>query len=917
MKSKYTFNEIEGFLDKCNATGIKILNGTSKQFLKADGSLDTKEYLSTAGGKISSNLTIEDHLTVGKTATLGGRLIMKTYIRFNQYNEEAEYLLGMTTAGNPLQWYDGTQWNTILHSGNYSNLIGNTYLKTNGSNTMTNGLQLFTLSSGSVNVPMTDGVFIYRGPQSGGADVGLPNEYTNLLNIGGSNAYSNLQLAWFRSSDELKLYARVGESKGYGAWKEILHQGNYADYALPISGGTIAGKSWNPLHIKSDNENSTAITLAPSSGNGLQLGWTSTQGAFLYNYQNACQIGVHPDEYPYFKTYTNLYTILHSGNFKNLIGNTYLKITGGTMEGDISMGYSKRIHMNGGIFEFNDQSGSRLAWLRGITDNLQLYNGSWYTLIHEGNVGDYALKVNGSNAMNRDALLTWKDAGGADYDTAVYGIKAYIAQPTGASLESIVQYATVLNVGNGADNYVFQLASGVNSSSPLYFRPRGNTSWGDWKTIAFTDSDITGNAATATALKNSVSLWGQSFDGTGDVSGILKLGYSLITGGNNENAFELASDALTIGYGYRSRLTTIYGGTLRFAREGAISMLINSSGNVTIGAEDLAGSDHKLYIIGGLRVRGVVASGATLGEKIAGASVFGAEHFGLQFWTYTSGSSNMQSGRFDGAATAYALNLNPLGGAVNVGEGGLNVAGKTILGETVAFTTGVTYYERAGANYLWANKGGYFVIGVGANAGLQHAALAIYNNGVHPGNRNNAVSLGASSYRWSNVYSTLGNFSSRVLIGAVTDDTESALQVKGAIKTYSSTNDLKFYTRILGAAIQVGRTSSVYTGGYNCGLLLGEDNTTIAYIAGAYDDKNAGMTNFFYGGKSADSSPFVISLHDDITYLRSSRTIIRYALEVNSTANFGGQSTFNAGITIPSGQSITFVDASGNNHVLS
>ena len=42
-----------------------------------------------------------------------------------------------------------------------------------------------------------------------------------------------------------------------------------------------------------------------------------------------------------------------------------------------------------------------------------------------------------------------------------------------------------------------------------------------WKQIAFTDSSITGNAATATKLQTAQTLWGNSFDGTAGVSGSL------------------------------------------------------------------------------------------------------------------------------------------------------------------------------------------------------------------------------------------------------------------------------------------------------------------------------------------------------------------------------------------------------------
>lgn len=532
------------------------------------------------------------------------------------------------------------------------------------------------------------------------------------------------------------------------------------------------------------------------------------------------------------------------------------------------------------------------------------------TILHSGNVGEYNAGGIASGVATDDYLQGRVAKAWYDWNTN-----------TG---NGISEYSYGIYVGAYDTGYGMQLATTIGSVSFLRARVKRNSAWDDWKTIAFTDSDITGNAATATKLKNSVTLWGNTFDGTKDLSGIIKLpsgrGIRWMLGEVELDNISVGTmGAFNLGYGSAINGYASYiNGTPIYFRTGKDSpttaMTITDEGNVLVNHYDLEGV--KFAVKGRVHIGDISVNAIALGHAPEYGLTLGIANLGMAQWVSTSGAGNIQSMAFN-SATAYALNLNPLGGAVNVGEGGLNVAGKTILGKIVAFTTGETYYERAGANYLWANKGGYLVMGVGANAGPLHAALSIYNNVVRPGDRNNEVSLGASSYRWSNVYSTLGNFSSRVLIGGITDDETSALQVKGAIKSYSSANDLKLYTRISGSSVQVGRTSSSYTGGYNCGLQLGEDNTNIGYIAGCFNDKGVNQTNFFYGGQDAATAPFVISIHDDITYLRSSRTIIRYALEVNSTANFGGLSTFNAGITIPSGKSITFVDANGNNHVLS
>lgn len=80
--------------------------------------------------------------------------------------------------------------------------------------------------------------------------------------------------------------------------------------------------------------------------------------------------------------------------------------------------------------------------------------------------------------------------------------------------------------------------------------------WQDWKQFAYTDSDITGNSATATKLKTPVTIWGQSFDGSNNVSGVLEMNGSKLSLGKNTNGnYELYQDgdALQInkfGIGY-------------------------------------------------------------------------------------------------------------------------------------------------------------------------------------------------------------------------------------------------------------------------------------------------------------------------------------------------------------------------------
>ena len=67
-------------------------------------------------------------------------------------------------------------------------------------------------------------------------------------------------------------------------------------------------------------------------------------------------------------------------------------------------------------------------------------------------------------------------------------------------------------------SYNTQIAAQYGSTPRLYVRNRiwsSGLEWGNWRTIAFTDS----NVASATKLQTARTLWGQSFNGEGNVSG--------------------------------------------------------------------------------------------------------------------------------------------------------------------------------------------------------------------------------------------------------------------------------------------------------------------------------------------------------------------------------------------------------------
>ena len=98
----------------------------------------------------------------------------------------------------------------------------------------------------------------------------------------------------------------------------------------------------------------------------------------------------------------------------------------------------------------------------------------------------------------------------------ITGIGSYVVQHSGHS-----SHLLNFNCEGGSTQYIQFLADYGNR---LLFRCSTDSNLGQpWKKIAFTDSSITGNSASATKLQTARSLWGKSFDGSGNIDGSITL----------------------------------------------------------------------------------------------------------------------------------------------------------------------------------------------------------------------------------------------------------------------------------------------------------------------------------------------------------------------------------------------------------
>ena len=239
----------------------------------------------------------------------------------------------------------------------------------------------------------------------------------------------------------------------------------------------------------------------------------------------------------------------------------------------------------------------------------------------------------------------------------------------------------------------------------IALRGKNFGTWTDWRTVLDSENynsyspsktgtgasgtwniNVTGNASSATKLQTPRTIWGQSFDGSGNVSGALS--------GATTGVFSSTVQATTA---ILTNLTANY--LPKHTASGLVNSLIYDNGT-NVGLGNISPSE-KLEVSGNIKSSGKIDAlsiGSKFGNAIASLPALGAEGntfgigsgYGFRFNVLTTGDGNLQVGRFSGGTNAYNLILQSQGGNVGIGEPSpsvkLHVAGNILsTGEITAY----------------------------------------------------------------------------------------------------------------------------------------------------------------------------------------------------------------------------------------
>lgn len=627
-KPKYSYSEIEGAPDLGNyalKSDLTLMSEKLNDFLEGsdtdtiinkwkelevflNGLSESDNLAAILSSKVGKDYVDGNFVTLGTTQPILG---------------EKDFTGGLKVNGSPI-YYDTEK----------------KYWKFEGDLLVTGGVTMYGNDSEFIPSTIMDAI------QTDGVTIRVNPITKNLEVIGNTSTATTLgQLqnvgTWADSVADVDriMYQAAGSSSWVAKSLSSIGGGVSGDY-LPLSGGTINGA----LAVQNSN---AVIELRNSDA--------SNRGFFFYKGGSEWRIsdnGWYHD-----------YILLHSGNYSSYA----LPLSGGKISGtntnvlDIDstnvnevgirfmmssvgkswVGYSLSL----GAYLYNNSSASYLSVK---DDGSLLYSKG--TIWHSGNDGSGS----GLDADLLDGLESgyflhyagfWNNANSASGRDAL-SVTYWADGHTGY----LSTYGTSLNFHGGdgmwhnsfacrTDGYI-DFYQGINTTTMTH---RG--------TLAYTWS----NVASATKLQTARTIWGQSFDGTGNVNGHLQFNgnYSILNA-NGAQQVSFNNSFLVLGYdNCVNKKPTYLDGYNIYLRSGS-----NWTETIYIG------SDNKVKIIAGAISGGNVWASDS-GQLVIRQGTYGSNLYSLGLTSNTDGYCEIQSA--SAGVGAIPLVLQKLGGNVGIG----------------------------------------------------------------------------------------------------------------------------------------------------------------------------------------------------------------------------------------------------------
>lgn len=493
-------------------------------------------------------------------------------------------------------------------------------------------------------------------------------------------------------------------------------------------------------------------------------------------------------------------------------GTSFLPLTGGTIGGTLT------IKRSASVIRYTSAGESIFGWLGFDAENspvmYQSDGATKHTLIHSGNIGNQSVaiarkfRVIGDTTGDLNTILS----GGGLARNYSSGLSAFTNAPSGAS------YGMVLELtGNVASSLAGQLAWDVNHGSTsdvtryLWWRASDSSNgfkYGKWHQIAFTDS----NVASATKLATARTIWGQSFDGTGNVDGTFTL--SGTTGSTSSIKFTRAGWSYICQTGSTGVLSFNIGDT----GVANSKMYILNNGHVQVGVSENSDKGYNFYVNGTTGANGNITSVAAddsvrrviVKNSVASSSLYVATSGNRGIYDDTNAKWMIYS---NGTMTYMPYNDVSVGGSLIVG--GSKLKSSTPSGGSYPIwcitrnTSNV--FLQAGKVDGTSTAGNLYITGINASdLGLfaVYAPNSYFKGNVCP-KTGNTYNLGASSYMWSTTYTRCIDTASGYILRFKVAGTEYMnLSTAGnlCIGNGSSTGSEKLH--VYGNAIITGDTST-------------------------------------------------------------------------------------------------------------